>query len=320
MTGTMKLFEPLSLRPLYAGFSGLLANGLNPSKVEELLGADPFVRLRAGAPFAFVARTYDKGSWVYRFRADLGEGEQLYYVKVVREKEVWQVMLGRMFSSQGLKRPFHYPKKFIRMLFAPSEAAISWQVAQFLHQHDIATPEFVALVARRAAGFREEYLISRAVPRLPNANFKKYLVQNFGPSAPPYDLQAKRRLILELARFLRRLLELPIHFPDLKLHNILLQEPEPGKFRFLIMDLNEVSEKKPKQEEVIILDRFNRSIPFTDVITQTDRLRFLKAYLAAGKDSRDWRELAQAITRRGRVHLKPHKPFAPLGAKGPDSG
>ncbi|OGP60953.1 MAG: hypothetical protein A2V67_01640 [Deltaproteobacteria bacterium RBG_13_61_14] len=308
----MKLFEPLSLRPVYAGFSGLLANGLNPSKVEELLGADPFVRLRAGAPFALVARTYDKGSWVYRFQADLGEGEQLYYVKVVREKEVWQVMLGRMFSSQGLKRPFHYPKKFIRMLFAPSEAAISWQVAQFLYQHDIATPEFVALLIRRRKGLREEYLISRAVPRLLQANLKEYLVRQFGPGADHYDLQAKRRLLAELAHFLRRLLELPIHFPDLKLHNLLLQEPKPGKFRFLIMDLNEVSEKKPKQEEVIILDRFNRSIPFTDVITQTDRLRFLKAYLAAGKDSRDGRSLSQTIAARSRIHQKPHKPFGPL--------
>lgn len=310
----MKPFPPLSLGPLFAEFSGLLAEGLSPDRVKELLGPDPFACLQAGSPFEFAARTYDKGSWVYRFRADLGEGERLYYVKAVREKEVWQVMLGRMFSKPGLKRPLHYPKKLVRMLFAPSEAVISWQVAQFLRQHGIPTPELVALLRRRDRGFREEYLISRAVPQLRQANLKEYLVRRFGPGSDPHDLQAKRRLITELAGFVLELLRLPIHFPDLKLHNLLLQEPEPGKFRFLIMDLNEVTGKKPRQEEVIILDRFNRSIPYTDVISQTDRLRFLKAYLAAGEDSRDWRELSRAVTARGLVHQKPHKPFAPLSA------
>lgn len=310
----MNPLAPVFLRPLFFGFSGILAEGLSPDKVQALLGPDPFPRLQTSPEFEFVARTYDKGSWVYRFAADLGEGRRAYYIKVVREQEVWQVMLGRMFSRRGLQRPLHYPKKMFRMLFAPSESLLSWQVAQFLRHHRVATPELAALLIRRRRGFREEYLISRAVPDRRGANLKDYLLQTFRPEAP-YDFQTKRRLLGELAGFLRRLVDLPLHFPDLKLHNLLLQEPSPGQFRFLIMDLNEVSTQKPRQEEIIILDRFNRSFPYTDVISRTDRLRFLKAYLAAGGEARDWRPLAQAISRRGRDHIKPHKPFAPLMSK-----
>ena len=314
----MNLLSPPPLAPLFAGFAGILAPALDGNQLEQLLGPSPFARLQAGPPFAFVQRTSDKGSWVFRARVDLGEGEQLYYFKVVREVEVWRVMLGRMFSSRGLRRPLHYPRKFLRMAFAPSEAVISWQAARFLRDQGIATPEFMALLTRRVFGFfREEYLVSRGVPGLKEANLKRYLIQAFGPQAGPHEVAAKRRRLEELARFLCQLLALPLHFPDLKLHNLLLQEPEPGRFRFLIMDLNEVTESKPADEEVVILDRFNRSLPFTNVITQTDRLRFLKAYLAAGGDPRDWRGLCRAVAERGRVHRKPGKPFAPLPAPTP---
>jgi len=315
----MMILSTPPLRPLFAGFSGLLAPGLDQNQLEQLLGPNPFTRLQAGPPFEFVQQTYDKGSWVYRARADLGQGEQLYYFKVVREAEVWRVMLGRMFSSRGLKRPLHYPRKFLGLLRAPSEAVISWQAAKFLGQQGIATPELAALLLRRRRGFREEYLVSRAVPHVNSASLKQYLPRTFGPGSGPLDLAAKRRLLEELARFLRRVLALPLHFPDLKVHNVLLQEKEPGRPHFLIMDLNEATETKPADEEVIILERFNRSLPFTSGITQTDRLRFLKAFLAAGGDPRDWRELSRAIAERGRVHQKPGKPLVPLQAQSPPS-
>ena len=316
----MSLLSSPPLKPLWAGFSGALAPGLEQDRLEQLLGPRPFARFQAGPPFEFVQQTYDKGSWVFRAIADLGQGEQLYYFKAVRAAEVWRVMLGRMFSRRGLKRPLHYPRKFWKMLRAPSEAVISWQAARFLGRQGVATPELAALLLRRSQGFREEYLVSKAVPHLTGANLKEHLIRSFGPGSGPLDRAAKRRLLEELARFLHRLLELPLHFPDLKLHNLLVQEPEPGRFRFLILDLNEVTETKPADEAVLILDRFHRSLPFTNVLTQTDRLRFLQAFLAAGREARDWRELSRAIAARGRAHQKPNKPFGPLPAQAPLAG
>jgi hypothetical protein len=306
----MKILSTPPLSPLFAGFSGALAPGLDQDRIEQLLGPNPFARLQAGPPFEFVQQTYDKGSWVYRAQADLGQGGQLYYFKAVREAEVWRVMLGRMFSGRGLKRPLHYPRKFVTMLRAPSEAVISWQAAKFLAQQGVATPEPVALLRRRRQGFREEYLVSKAVPHVNSASLKQYLPRTFGPGSGPFELAVKRRLLEELARFLRRVLALPLHFPDLKVHNVLLQEPVPGRPNFLIMDLNEATETKPADEAVIILERFNRSLPVACGITQTDRLRFLKAFLAAGPDPRDWRELCRAVAERGRAHRKPNPPGA----------
>ncbi len=278
------------------GFSGWCRDWVEPARLEALFEPDPLEALHTSARFTWLKHKSDKGSWVYRTRWDMGNGPQDYFIKAFSEREVFSVMLRRMFSMRGLRRPWRYPRKLILRMIYPSEARVSWVAAAALKAKAIYTPEPVAYLSRRKGVLRDEVFITRAVESLQGANLRKYFNRRLADPEHMDKVKEKRRLIREMAEFFRQVTESGVFFPDLKLHNLLLAKPDDGSTRFYISDTNEAVFRPA--DEFIMLDHFNRNPDNRNIITNLDRVRFLKAYLACRNDERDWREVCKALERQ----------------------
>jgi hypothetical protein len=278
------------------GFSGWRKDWVSVARLEALFEPAPLEAVQTSDRFICLKHKSDKGSWVYRTRWDMGEGPQDYFIKVFSEREVFRVMGQRMFSMKGLRRPWRYPRKLILRMLSPSEARISWVAASALKAKAIHTPEPVAYFSRRKGVLRDEFFITRAVEFLQGANLRKYFNQRLADADRMDWVKEKRGIIQDLAEFFRQVMESGVFFPDLKLHNLLLAKPADEPLCFYISDTNEALFRPV--DELIMLDHFNRNPDNRNIITNLDRVRFLKAYLACRNDDRDWREVCKAVETR----------------------
>ncbi len=276
------------------GFTGRCKEWVDVERLKNLFEPRPIGALHTSARFTFFKRKSDKGSWVYRTHWDLGEGPQNYFVKVISELQVLRVMRRRMKTKRGIFRPWRYPRKVIMHILQPAESRISWVAASALQAKKAPTPEPVAYFHRRLSLLRDEFFITKEVEDLQEADVRKYFKARVMDEDKEKWTTEKRRLIVELADFFKRVLESGIFFPDLKLHNLLLQKSEDGHFRFYITDTNEAEFRPP--DELVMLKNFNRNPDNSDIVTNLDRIRFLKAYLACLNDDRDWRQICMAIS------------------------
>lgn len=278
------------------GFKGRRKDWVEEELLKDLFEPRPIGSLHTSARFIYFKRKSDKGSWVYRTRWDLGEGPQNYFVKVISEARVFRVMRERMKTKRGILRPWRYPRKIIMHLLDQPESRISWVTAAALHTKGVLTPEPVAYFHRRLSLLRDEFFITKEVESLQESDLRNYFRECLSRAEGSDWINEKRSLIIELAEFFQRVMESEIYFPDLKMHNLLLQKAADGAFRFFITDTNEAVFRAP--EELVMLDHFNRNPGNSDIITDLDRIRFIKAYLACRNDDRDWREICRSLSKR----------------------
>ena len=188
-----------------------------------------------------------------------------------------------------------------------SRAQRAWNAARLFADRGIATPEPVALVegtlkqelergtpadcgqsrvprpssylgvCRDASGYRN-YVVTRYVEGAVPLN--RLLEERFHRSLGAGELAAKRSMLRELGRWLRRVHDLAVYHDDWSTKNILAVQA-PGGWQFYFLDLESVVPRKRLTDRRRAKNLGQLSdAPFG--ITRTDRMRFLVAY--AGGD------------------------------------
>lgn len=291
-------------------FSGRVKEGIDAGAVLELLGVEPARRLSelAGPETSgisegleFVKAKDDKGSRVYRVWLDLGQGREELFIKSFRQAESARIMVRRMFSGKGLRRPFHYPEKLAKMLFEGSLARRCWIAAAAGQENGIPAAEHLLYLTRGRGWTREEVLVCRGIHPRSAPDARQFFDRNFRTPNSPAKRKLKRELISSLGALLRQVRKSAIRFQDFKLHNLVLEEPPGLPPRYFVVDLSEAEINRPDYPEAVFLDRFAQSLPPSPIFTAADRLRLLRAYLAVGNDPRNPRDLCAQIQQRAKA-------------------
>ncbi len=186
-------------------------------------------------------------------------------------------------------------------LVRPTPALRSWVMGHALLTRLLPTPRPLAVLHRIRKGLaREGYLLTELVPAAVDlASYVSRLLRLPGGESRP----RLRELLARTGRLLRTLHQRRMSHRDLKAANLLLEIAEDGLFvrAIWIVDLVGVRRhsRLRRSRRVRNLARLNASFHRHPVLTRTDRLRALRAYLAWGLDGRLgwkrwWREIELA--------------------------
>ena len=174
-----------------------------------------------------------------------------------------------------------------------SRAIRAWRVASQLASHGITTPKPVAVLERGGTHYLVTRLIDDAVA------LDRLLAERFAGPLSRSELRAKRAMLRQLGRWLRRVHDCRIYHDDWSPKNF-LAAPRADKWAFYLLDLESVAVYKwlTRRRRVKNLAQLSDA---QAGITDTDRMRFLLAY-AAGNEAllrgRFPREVLAATRRR----------------------
>lgn len=187
----------------------------------------------------------------------------------------------------------------LKSLFRRSPALRSWIWGHGLRERLLPTPRPLAVLHRRRHGLRHEgYLL---MEKLEHAVDLRAFVNGMEESDSADRQTALRQLINAVAGLVRRLHERGLGHRDLKAANILVQSlpvdqqgdlSGPKQVQPHLIDLVGIrrlgtqNERQRRQN----LARLNASFAIHPLLTRSDRLRFLRAYLQWGlRGKEDWK-------------------------------
>ncbi|MCI0704772.1 MAG: hypothetical protein L0241_27255 [Planctomycetia bacterium] len=182
----------------------------------------------------------------------------------------------------------------LKNLFRSSGARRSWILGHGLCERWLPTPRPLAMVHRYKCGLlpAEGYLLTEKVPEaigLPEAVLACR------------DTRILRAWSERLARVVRAMHDRGISHRDLKAPNVMLQGAarDPESAVPVLIDLVGVrasSDSVPFVRRAKELARLNVSFLAMPHVTRTERLRFLRIYLAAGESKADWKKWWKAVS------------------------
>jgi len=184
----------------------------------------------------------------------------------------------------------------LKNIFIPSRALSSLKAAENLRSLGVKTAKsFAVIEERRGIFLKESFLIMEDISHFPS--FPEYIERNFPSSLSKDNLNQKRTFIEEFARFLVNLHAKGIYQHDFKTTNILVEEVEPGKRDFWLIDLDKVifGKKVSNRRRIKNLVQINTSIPGTT--TLIDRVRFFHLYTGKNHLKKEDKEIIRKIIR-----------------------
>jgi len=278
----------------WRNFRGRARPDLDPSPLLSMLTPEFPLALENNSRFTMVKNKPHKGSSVWRARLDLGRGEEELFIKLFDNRVVFRVMAGRILSAKGIRRPHHYPIKTIKVMFESSMARHNFEMAGRCLEAGIPVADHLFYLDKRFGPFWKGLLVTKGIaPRLGN-NALHYFKRLHPPN--PVEARVSRRQIIEdLGAILRRIRASGIRFRDLKLHNLVLEDPPGGRPRFVVIDLDRAAPDRWDYPEETFIRRFSAFLPG---FSTADKIRLARSYLAAGDDPRSWRELCPQGARR----------------------
>lgn len=258
--------------------------------------------------------------WVARFMSDpekLFTGEGVRFLKESKTSTVAEIVA----PIDGMSRPVIIKKigatrwsDPLAALIRPAPILRSWVAGQGFLERNLPTPRPLAMVHKTRGGLLYEgYLVTEKLDDVQELD--EYVA---GLSRFPGE-QSRRRLhrqIQRVAHALRAMHERNISHRDLKAANLLVHSldiedtpagaPRPiwaspfpvAATTLWFIDLVGVTlhRRLGKRRRVQNLARLNASFLRSTAVTRTDRLRFLRTYLAWGVHGKgDWKSLWRAI-------------------------
>lgn len=193
---------------------------------------------------------------------------------------------------------------FVKHLFRPSRARRALAGSMMLSEHGFFVPETVAFGERRFGPVcTSNFLITRELAGVDNL-YDRFDGNWLGQS--PQVLRDKRRFIRALGQTVGRMHGAGIFHGDMRAGNVFAKKSE-GNWQFFFLD----NERTRRFGVLPCRLRFKNLVQLnmlqSEVITQTDRMRFFKAYLAENGDLRVRRkELARRIAVKTRRRLQHH--------------
>ena len=284
----------------WKNYRGEVSFSINPAPVLDLFRDAPLQDLQKNEEVEFIKAKRDKGSRVFRAFPDLGSGKEEVFIKTFSQKETWQVMTERMRSTGPGKKNHHYPVKLAKLLYQPSLARRCWNMSRLCEQAGIPVAKPLFYLERRHKGFREEVLAVKGINPRKASDARVHFMEFFTPPLAGDTLRKKREALQMLALTVRKITRSSIMLPDLKLHNLVLQEIPGEKPRFVLVDLSEAYRVKGQYPEITLLDRFSIHLLRLPCFTKTDLTRLMKTYLGEDRGEREWKNLCDDIYERAR--------------------
>jgi tRNA A-37 threonylcarbamoyl transferase component Bud32 len=198
-----------------------------------------------------------------------------------------------------VKRYVYRPiREFIAALARDNPATRAYRNGLSLRLRELPTPRPLLLFHRRQFGLiHESYLITESVQG--GAPIDRYLEHRCQELAPGPRGQFTRAFVRQVGRLIRQMHDRGVTHPDLKANNLLVTEGEDRQPRLFLIDLDGVQtwQRVPDRAMIQNLARFAVGFRAHPYITQTDRVRFLRAYLGAHRFQQSWKEIWRMLTR-----------------------
>jgi tRNA A-37 threonylcarbamoyl transferase component Bud32 len=181
------------------------------------------------------------------------------------------------------------PVYAFKNIFRSSRARRGWKAGNSCVMRGIGVALPLAYFERRRFRIlRESYLLTAGLTR---NELSQVVARRCG------DLRAKRGLIGQLARQLRRMHDRGVAHRDLKAENIIAQDCGGGLYQFFIVDFDGISfGAVSRRVRAKNLARLARAVAKIVPLTSGDRLRFVKNYLGE-RASPGWREMYRDLLR-----------------------
>jgi len=171
-------------------------------------------------------------------------------------------------------------RDYFKHLIRPSRAMREFKASQMLAENGFDTPAMIA-VGRIGAGLLENrnFLITA---RLDSARALYVWLQQRVPSDIRDTLQMRRSLIRQLGETIGRMHASGICHGDLRPGNVFAEE-ESGRWRFFFLDNERTRKFLYLPRSLVVKNLVQIGMLPEYGVTRTDRLRFLKGYLAADR-------------------------------------
>ena len=252
--------------------------------------------------------TIREAGWTIRCRKDLprnamsdllslgdSPGEAFAKVQSSQNAEVFKgkVTLGGADHVLYMKR--HLCRSLldsVKRIFRPSRARRAFNASLMLRQNGIGAPDVVALCERRFGPFcTHNSLLTEEVA---GGRSMVEVLNDLRPDTGAGALARRRALIRAFAEMVGRMHARGIFHGDLRLGNVLVVQNGPSP-RFFLID-NERTKKFHRLPSRLRLKNLVQVNLFIHGITDTDRLRFFRAYLAVDPSiQRHYRRWAERV-------------------------
>lgn len=230
--------------------------------------------------------------------------------KIGRATRVSEVELPTIRRGDNLIYKQYYFKGWLESfaaLFRDNQATRAWNNGAALLLRELPTPRPLLLIQKMRWGLPiTSYLLTERISD--PQTITRYLDRHLSQSVGAERKRILRGVLREAALLLRKLHDRRVTHRDLKASNVLASPTEDkAQPKLWLIDLDGVQtwQRVPERCRLQNLTRFNVSFHQNPWITRSDRLRFLKLYLA--RDFRDrarWKELWRQIYFRTQAKIE----------------
>lgn len=195
-------------------------------------------------------------------------------------------------------------RRRLRQLFAPSRSMRGWRVGNALLHRDISAARPLAVLERRLGPLvLDSVLLTEAIPTA--LDLDAHTRREYEARSGRGWWRHKRALNALLVQALRRLAERGFVHRDCKSQNVLVVTEPRLKLIWIDMDGLKHARRVSRADEFRALTRLHVSLVGVPGLTRTDRVRFLKAYLARfGSDASTWPPAWHELTAAGQKKLR----------------
>lgn len=194
--------------------------------------------------------------------------------------------------------------KKLTQLFGPSRNQRAWRIANMLRNRDIATAQPMAIIERRLFGgvLLDSLLLTEFIDGA--VDLETFLTRDLAALPGGRQRVVKDRLIAAVVRTVKTFHDRGFVHRDLKAPNLLVTWAPPYEseplLTFIDMDGISFARRPGESQRLRAVVRLCASLLHSAACTRTDKLRFLKSYLAGpGRTTAawktDWRAIHQLV-------------------------
>jgi hypothetical protein len=245
------------------------------------------------------ALVFDRRWWQQQFRTPLSWfAETDDDTQVCKQSHSAMVRRAVLPHADGpvpaiIKRPLARSwRRALAQSLPPGRARRGWHLGHALLHRDVPTARPLAVLQRRIGPFvLDSILITEALPGA--LDLESFLIREYEARSPRQWRGLKRALLPLLVRHIRTLLDNGFIHRDCKASNVLVAPQPELKLLWIDMDgLRYTGRPASLRQRLRPLVRLHVSLLTIPGLTRTDRVRFLKLYLARfGAAPTQWRKL-----------------------------
>jgi len=259
---------------------------------------DDFEKMRTGNWLVFIRKNFPKSSienLISQNDLSVENGDQFTPVPSSNYTRVFKCSI----SFDGTAHSFYLKKylcrsllDFIKHLFRPSRARRAFNATFMLQRYGFDAPAIVGLFEHRTGPFCTDNIL--LTEEVENSKTMSRLLADICQNSGGDSFIHKRALTEAFGRTIGLMHAKGIFHGDLRLGNVLVVEEEQ-KWRFFFID-NERTKKFSRLPGRLRLKNLVQINMFRNGITNSDRLRFFRAYMMVNPRVADeWRDWAEKI-------------------------